>query len=145
MTSVRAGPSVTATKRNSVGAGAYLIFLLLLTLPVYALSRCAPRVDWRILVGVPGVASLFTYFAYRADKRRAELDEWRIPEATLHLGELLGGWPGAFLAQRKYRHKTAKVSFQLIFWIIVLFHEMIALDFLLKWQLSRTVLQWIRA
>lgn len=145
MTSVRARLSVTATKRNSVGAGAYLILLLLLTLPVYALSRCVRWVDWRILVGVAGVASLFTYFAYRADKRRAELDEWRIPEVTLHFGELLGGWPGAFLAQRKYRHKTAKVSFQLIFWIIVLLHEMIALDFLLKWQLSSTVLQWIRA
>ena len=32
---------------------------------------------------------------------------------------LLCGWPGALLAQQWLRHKTAKRSFQLVFWITV--------------------------
>ena len=34
----------------------------------------------------------------------------------------LGGWPGAFLAQRQFRHKTQKVSFRIVFWITVILH-----------------------
>lgn len=37
--------------------------------------------------------------------------------------ELLGGWPGALIAQQKFRHKTRKVSFQVVFWAIVLVHQ----------------------
>ena len=53
---------------------------LLLVVPVYAVSQLSPSVDWRILAGVPGAMSLFTFFAYRNDKNRAEAGEWRIPE-----------------------------------------------------------------
>jgi uncharacterized membrane protein YsdA (DUF1294 family) len=60
-----------------------------------------------------------------------------VPEATLHLAELLGGWPGAFLAQRRFRHKTRKVSFQLVFAVIVLLHQLAAADVLLDQALSR--------
>lgn len=123
----------------------YAVVVLLLALPAYALSRSGSGIDWRILIAVFAAVSLFTFLAYRADKRRAELGEWRIPEATLHLGELFGGWPGAFLAQQKYRHKTAKVSFQFIFWTIVVLYQFVALDFLLNWQLSKSVIQFVRA
>ena len=30
---------------------------------------------------------------------------------------LLGGWPAAIVAQQRLRHKTAKASFQLKFWL----------------------------
>lgn len=88
--------------------------------------------------------SVFTFFSYRIDKRRAESGEWRVEESALHLTELLGGWPGAFLAQRIYRHKTAKRSFQLGFWAIVLIQQLVALDFLLHWQLTMSVLHAIK-
>lgn len=82
--------------------------------------------------------SLFAYLANRGDKRSAEAGEQRrIPEATLHLMELLGGWPGALLAQRKFRHKTSKISYQIAFWSIVALHQFLALDFLLDWKLTR--------
>ncbi len=42
------------------------------------------------------------------DKRAAARGGWRTPESTLHLLELLGGWPGSFASQRLFRHKTAK-------------------------------------
>ena len=35
----------------------------------------------------------------------------------LHLAELFCGWPGAMLAQALLRHKTAKLSYQLVFWL----------------------------
>ncbi len=119
--------------------------LLLLIAPVLALIRLEPWVDWRILVGAPIAVSLFAFFSYRSDKRRAEAGAWRIPEITLHLTALLGGWPGAFLAQRMFRHKVSKVSFQLTFWAVILLHEFAAIDSLLHWQISADVYRIIQA
>jgi uncharacterized membrane protein YsdA (DUF1294 family) len=75
-----------------------------------------------IIAGVYGLMSLFTFVAYVLDKRAARLGRPRTPEATLHVLELLGGWPGAFLAQRLIRHKNAKVGYQVVFWLIVAGH-----------------------
>jgi uncharacterized membrane protein YsdA (DUF1294 family) len=74
------------------------------------------------IVALYAVASLLTAIVYGWDKARARRRGWRIPEATLHLLGLLGGWPGALLAQRLFRHKTAKTSFQVFFWLTVLAH-----------------------
>ncbi len=40
-------------------------------------------------------------------------------EAQRHKFELMGGWPGALIAQQAFRHKTRKVSLQVVFWAIV--------------------------
>lgn len=85
----------------------------------------------------------WTYWIYALDKRRAEEGLWRVPEVNLHLLELLGGWPGAFLAQRRLRHKCSKVSYQFVFWIIVLGHQFAAYDSLRDWQHSRATLNWL--
>ena len=76
-----------------------------------------------LLVGIGyAILSLVTFVAYALDKRAARRGRPRTPEATLHLLELLGGWPGAFAAQRLIRHKNAKVSYQIVFWLIVATH-----------------------
>ena len=62
---------------------------------------------------------------------------------NLHLLELLGGWPGAFLAQRRLRHKCSKGSYQFVFWLIVLGYQFAAYDSLQHWQYSRAGLNWI--
>lgn len=67
-------------------------------------------------------ASAVTVTAYALDKFRAQQGHWRISEGTLHLFELAGGWPGALAAQRILRHKTRKLSFQVVFWTIVFAH-----------------------
>jgi uncharacterized membrane protein YsdA (DUF1294 family) len=56
---------------------------------------------------------------YHRDKKAALRNTRRTPENTLHILSLLGGWPGAFLAQRIFRHKSRKAGFQAVFWITV--------------------------
>lgn len=77
-----------------------------------------------------GLASPVAFFLYWRDKHSARNGHWRTPESTLHLTELLGGWPGALLAQQAFRHKTRKLSFQVPFWIIVALHQAIWIDYL---------------
>jgi uncharacterized membrane protein YsdA (DUF1294 family) len=62
--------------------------------------------------------SAVAFAAYSLDKRRAGRGEWRISERTLHAIELLGGWPGAWLAQRVYRHKWRQTHYMTVFWAI---------------------------
>lgn len=64
--------------------------------------------------------SLATLAAYAADKSAAQANRRRIPENTLHLFALLGGWPGALVAQQWLRHKSVKASFLAMFWTTVL-------------------------
>ena len=73
-----------------------------------------------ILLGAYGLLSLLAFAMYKKDKSAAEWDEWRTPESTLHLISLVGGWPGALLAQNTLRHKSSKVSFRVVYWITVL-------------------------
>lgn len=69
---------------------------------------------WYLLTGL---TAFLTYFR---DKRAARREEWRVAEGTLHVMALAGGWPGALLAQRLFRHKTRKTPFRIVFWITVL-------------------------
>ena len=73
------------------------------------------------------VINLGAYFAYFADKRRAQLGLRRTPESSLLMLGLFGGSPGAFAAQEIYRHKTRKASFRLKFWLIVAIQLAIAI------------------
>ncbi len=68
--------------------------------------------------------SAIAFTAYRLDKSRAIHGRRRISEATLHTIELLGGWPGAWAAQRVLRHKTAKTSYLVVFWGIGALHAL---------------------
>lgn len=73
-----------------------------------------------LLVSFCFVMSLVAYFLYAVDKTAAQKGRWRIAEAHLHLLALIGGWPGAMVAQQKLRHKTKKQEFRFIFWITVI-------------------------
>lgn len=63
--------------------------------------------------------SVVTYLSYWLDKRKAQSGRWRTAESTLQFMSLLGGWPGALLAQRYLRHKSQKRSFLWQFWFTV--------------------------
>jgi uncharacterized membrane protein YsdA (DUF1294 family)/cold shock CspA family protein len=64
-----------------------------------------------------------TFTLYADDKYRAENRKWRTSEATLHLFELIGGWLGGFIAQHQLHHKNRKKSYQVVFWAIVIIHQ----------------------
>lgn len=143
----RKGQSRTTrdARAGRMGSGAWLVLVLLLIAPGIALERRMGTTDdlW-ITLGVLAVMSLVTYFAYRSDKRSAEQGTWRIPEVTLHAMEFLGGWPGAFVAQRRLRHKTIKGSYQIVFWPIVLLHQFLAVDSLQGWSWTKQAVVFVR-
>lgn len=89
---------------------------------------------WRSSNPIPLVSYIFmsalTSLYYAADKRRALTHSWRIPENYLHIFELLGGWPGALLSQKAFRHKNRKGHYQRIFWEIVTLHGVLWLAYL---------------
>jgi uncharacterized membrane protein YsdA (DUF1294 family) len=71
---------------------------------------------------VSGVVSALALVFYGVDKAQAARGGRRVRESTLHLLELLGGWPGALLGMSLFRHKTRKASFLVVTWGIVLLH-----------------------
>ncbi len=73
------------------------------------------------------VLSGVAYLLYAADKRAAVAGEWRTPERTLLLVSLLGGWPGAVVAQQVLRHKNRKTSFQVASWLAALANVLVLL------------------
>ena len=64
------------------------------------------------------VLSSITFAVYWRDKAAARSQRWRTRESTLHALALLGGWPGALLAQRVLRHKSRKTSFLVTFYLM---------------------------
>lgn len=112
-----------------------LVLLCLLVTPAWAVWRLErPDVVW-IALGWVIVVSAITYGFYLWDKRCAQSRSWRIPESFLHFYELLGGWPGGFLAQRRLRHKSAKGPYLRVFWLTIVLHHYLAVDFHLNWKL----------
>ncbi|MGS2744349.1 DUF1294 domain-containing protein [Halomonas sp. LS-001] len=87
------------------------------------LGGLAALVYWQWLpLWVPvayGVVSVVTLLMYSRDKAAALKDKQRTPEKTLHLLALLGGWPGAMVAQQSLRHKSQKRSFRRVYWLTV--------------------------
>lgn len=97
-------------------------------------ARMAIAAGFLVLLGVVWLAGGFSaavmllyaamsavaFGMYALDKNAARQDRWRIPESTLHLVAMAGGWPGALLAQKFLRHKTRKSGFQMVFRLTVL-------------------------
>ena len=66
--------------------------------------------------------SVVALVAHGVDKSAARRGGRRIPERTLYLIALLGGFPGTLLAIGVFRHKSRKASFTLIVSLIALIH-----------------------
>jgi len=99
------------------GNGLYIFGL------IFLLAEAAMTVVWRPYFWIflfSLVLSAFSIGQYGWDKNAAKEGHWRVPEASLQLIALLGGWPGAALAQQAFRHKTQKRSFQDAFKGVVL-------------------------
>lgn len=125
---------------------------------LYSVLACAFLVGMGALVYVntvepaflllSGGLSILTFLLYWRDKTKARRDERRIAEKTLHVCSLMGGWPGALLAQRLLHHKSRKRSFQLVFLgtvllnlAVVCWYTVSGLHFLHRKQLTHLVRQ----
>ena len=99
--------------------------VMLLLVPAYAAALVWAAWTQRLAVPVALAApllSVLTFYLYWRDKFAAQRNAWRTPENSLHVAALLGGWPGAWFAQRLLRHKSAKESFRQVYWATVALH-----------------------
>ncbi|MFZ8143198.1 DUF1294 domain-containing protein [Alteromonas macleodii] len=108
---LRANKPTSRRKRNvivlSIFSGALALFTLSGRLPF-------------IVPIIYGAVSMLALLCYGIDKWAAKNNMWRISEAKLHILSLLGGWPGALLAQQIFKHKRSKSSFMRVYWVTVL-------------------------
>ncbi len=125
-------PEGAAPERISVSAWTLLIALMVV--PVMGLTHLPVPWWWPTVQAI--ALSAATYRLYSYDKRQAVRGGWRVPETSLHLAEIAGGWPGAFLAQRRLRHKCSKGRYLAIYWCIIVLHQLAGLDFVLDHRLS---------
>ncbi len=103
-------------KRNESFLAIVITITFIIIVGGFVLKAKIPPLVFVIYV----VLSLFTFIVYGLDKSAAKRGAWRTQESTLHLLSLIGGWPGALIAQQKLHHKPKKQSFRFIFWITVL-------------------------
>lgn len=114
----RAEPTVRPTS-VVVAVGSILAFAA-----VFLVARVRWQVPWTI-AAIYLALSILAFAMYVADKRAAQANRWRTPEMTLLLVGLIGGWPGAAVAQQVLRHKTKKLSFRTRFWLTVVLNVIV--------------------
>ncbi len=64
-----------------------------------------------LILYITGI-NLITFAMFAWDKYTAIKGQWRVPEKTLLMLALVGGSPGAIIAQQRLRHKTRKQPFR---------------------------------
>jgi uncharacterized membrane protein YsdA (DUF1294 family)/cold shock CspA family protein len=92
-------------------------------IPAFLLLYLFVAMVWRVPNWVAGlylVTSVVCFVVYVVDKSAAVAGRWRVSEGTLIFLGLVGGWPGAIVAQRVFRHKSNKAEFRSAFWGSVL-------------------------
>jgi uncharacterized membrane protein YsdA (DUF1294 family) len=106
--------------------------LSLLSIPAFAALFVWRASERAFPPGMPWLylaLSVLLFVVYAVDKSAAKAGRWRISERNLLFVGLLGGWPGAVIAQQSLRHKTRKRSFQLAFWATVVVNAAVVLLF----------------
>ena len=88
-------------------------YLLLIFAAIGSLFTSSPLAMWFLLI------NMLTLVMYGADKMAARKGMRRVPEATLLVFGVTGGWPGAIVGQQLFRHKTQKQPFKTYFFISV--------------------------
>lgn len=96
-------------KLNSLFIGFMALFF------VFILERAYNGLLPAVYVFVFLAANLFAFLYYYIDKTAAIKGNWRKSEDSLHILSLLGGWGGAYIAQKLFRHKYKKPSFLAIY------------------------------
>ena len=96
----------------------YLCVAYILLVAVLSLAHVLPALTLLVVM----LANGLSYWLYAQDKEAAQQGGQRVPENTLHLLAFLGGWPAAWLAQQRLRHKTKKQPFRHIYFVMITLH-----------------------
>ena len=115
-----------------IGAAVWWVLatVLVLLLIIWGGIRCPWFVAVYLVATV--LVSIAAFVTYGLDKHYAKTEKWRVSEKTLHWLSALGGWPGGLIAQQVFRHKTQKLRFRVVFWLIVIVHLPLILYSLLQ-------------
>lgn len=124
-------------KKQAKDVNKFSIYLSVLFLGLLVVASIVGYIPINLVLVYFGV-SVITFAFYANDKSKAKQGVWRTPESTLHLLALVGGWPGAAIAQQTLRHKSQKKEFRFMFWLTV-----IANLGVLAWLMSLSGEQWV--
>lgn len=106
------------------------IILYILLLAALVLSGLVSMLHLMIIL----LMNLVTYGLYMHDKAAAQQGAQRVPENILHLVSVFGGWPSAWLAQQRLRHKTQKQPFRKIYFCTIAINLVLLLWSLTPWS-----------
>lgn len=106
-------------KKQAKNVSKFSIYLSVIFLGLIGIALIKGYIPTNLALGYLGVSTL-TFITYAFDKSKAQRGAWRTPESTLHLFALVGGWPGAAIAQQTLRHKSQKKDFRFVFWLTVM-------------------------
>ena len=124
------GVNLPSSKALMIGVG--VVFLLALyVLSALGYLPASTATSYLVMSGL-------TAAIYAFDKRQAQKSAHRVSEITLHSFAVLGGWPGAMIAQQVLRHKSSKAEFRKTFWLTVI-ANLVILALLLWLYGARTV------
>ncbi|EBM7634562.1 TPA: DUF1294 domain-containing protein [Salmonella enterica subsp. enterica serovar Dublin] len=89
-------------------------YLLRIFAAVGSIFTSHPVAMWFLL------ANVLTLAIYGIDKTAARKTWRRVPESTLLVFGVVGGWPRAIVGQQLFRHKTQKQPFKTYFIVSVI-------------------------
>ncbi len=114
----RKAASARVVPQTAIKRGGQVSGRSLLAIPAFVAVFLVVQMLWHppVLVALLYLwVSFATFVVYAVDKSAAKSGDRRIAESKLHMAALMGGWPGALLAQRFLRHKSTKLEFQQTF------------------------------
>ncbi|MBJ8443967.1 DUF1294 domain-containing protein [Acinetobacter bereziniae] len=115
--------TLNAQKASSLQPMQIICIVYIVALAILSISGL---LNGMILLFV-SIINVMTYWFYAQDKEAAQMNQRRVPENTLHILAFLGGWPAAWLAQQRLRHKTQKQPFRKIYFCTIVFNILLIL------------------
>lgn len=115
--------TLNAQKASSLQPMQIICIVYIVVLAILSISGL---LNGMILLFV-SIINVMTYWFYSQDKEAAQINQRRVPENTLHILAFLGGWPAAWLAQQRLRHKTQKQPFRNIYFCTIVFNILLIL------------------
>lgn len=115
--------TLNAQKASSLQPMQIICIVYIVALAILSISGL---LNGMILLFV-SIINVMTYWFYAQDKEAAQINRRRVPENTLHILAFLGGWPAAWLAQQRLRHKTQKQPFRKIYFCTIVFNILLIL------------------